>query len=372
MSKNSLNDIESFVRELLTTNKFYELEVDSAQTIKGLTKIPVISKYNFNSGLNYKLINQAQDEKVIEIKETGNVSELEVYNHANYPVLIPSGSLLISKKGGWQDRVLTTDILIEANCMLRLPVACVEQYRWRPRPESEFNRIYQKLGIDESYEESDFHAMYFVSPRVTRVLMTSIDDNIEKGYSGSMRFRVNQAEVWREVEKEIEEANAKTLTKAFTEVFIKDDKKLEFDIYEGEVGDIFIGSGKILGMELYETPDIWRNICGQTIKRYKLAAKDQKDFDKRALDKFFSDLSKCEVKAKKSLGLGFDVRITKSVNGACLIIGSAQNYTPAHITIVPKEEIGERLLDSSWILQDTTNSPPGLPRMYQEVIRCFD
>jgi hypothetical protein len=347
LEERNLIDARLLVRDLISTDKYYGIELDSAQTVHGLMKIPLISKYKFDSGLDYRLMSQAQEEEAIKVKETGNVSELEVQNQAKYPVLMPCGTLLISKKGGWQDRAITTDIIIGAGDTLKVPVACVEQYRWQSRSPAETARIFSMLGAGKSREDSDFHALNLVSPRVTYRFMDSIEKHLAEGYSGRSMYMADQHQVWDDVRQNIEEAGVTTPTQALTEVFVRNEEKTkkegkgksEFDIYDGEMGDIFIGSGRILGMELFETPDVWKNICEQTIKRYKLDITKEGNFDKKFLDGFLSNLSKCDAKATKSLGLGYDVRLVHgNADGACLVIGSSQRYAPAHLTVAPKNK----------------------------------
>ena len=340
MALEELKVLEDFVRELITTDKYYSVEYDSAQSVRGLTKVPLISKYKFNSGFEYKVVAKAQEEKAIKIDETGDVSTLEIYNQANYPVLIPCGSLFISQKNGRQDRALTTDVMIGPGEKLKVPVACVEEYRWGPRSSRESRRILRSIGA-RNIEDSDFYVKYFTSPRVTEALVGSISNKFRSSftpYVSHYMFRADQSGVWQEIKKEIIEADVNTPTKAFTEVVMKKGKEenIEFDIYDGEIGDIFIGRGRVLGMELYETPNLWQSICDQTIKRYKMSVDKEQNFDIDLIYKFLSDLSKCGVKAAKSIGLGYDIRLIEGeVEGACLVIG---NYAPAHFTVVPSRE----------------------------------
>jgi len=279
---------EAFVKELISTDKYYTIEYDSAQTVRGLTKVPVLSKYNFSSGLEYRLINQAQEEGVIKVEETRNVPELIVYNQAAYPVLIPCGSLFISQEYGMQDRTAVTDVMIGAGEHVKVPVACVERSRWGSRNAREIQRIFGNIGIRNLRSDSDFHVRYFSSPLVTESLLRSVSGKVGasmyrrgepmRGYV----FRADQSQVWDRVEKEIEEADVETPTRAFTEVVVKKEReeKLEFEVYDSEIGDIFIGNGRVLGMELYEAPRFWQSVCEQTIKRYKMGVEKEQKFER--------------------------------------------------------------------------------------------
>lgn len=65
------------------------------------------------------------------VHETGNVRELKVENTGSEPVFIQSGDIV---KGGRQDRVLTTSLLIPPNSgKIAIGAYCVEQGRWSSR-----------------------------------------------------------------------------------------------------------------------------------------------------------------------------------------------------------------------------------------------
>jgi hypothetical protein len=69
--------------------------------------------------------------KTIVVHETGNVSELQIENTGDESVFIQFGDIV---KGGRQDRVLTSSILLPPNSgKVALGAYCVEQGRWAKR-----------------------------------------------------------------------------------------------------------------------------------------------------------------------------------------------------------------------------------------------
>ena len=67
----------------------------------------------------------------VVVHETGNVRELKIENTGNEPVFIQFGDLV---KGGQQDRVLTTSLLIPPRSgQIAIGAYCVEQGRWNSR-----------------------------------------------------------------------------------------------------------------------------------------------------------------------------------------------------------------------------------------------
>ena len=81
---------------------------------------------------NFLTLEEALDQKLVVVHETGNVNELAIENQSkDKHVYVPSGSIV---KGGKQDRVMQNDLILPPNSG-KQPIAsfCVEQGRWRGR-----------------------------------------------------------------------------------------------------------------------------------------------------------------------------------------------------------------------------------------------
>jgi hypothetical protein len=74
-----------------------------------------------------------------QVRETGNVNQLEVENAGDTEVFIQSGDIV---KGGRQDRVLTVSLIIPSHSG-PMPIAsfCVEQGRWSGRGKEDAHRF---------------------------------------------------------------------------------------------------------------------------------------------------------------------------------------------------------------------------------------
>ena len=76
-------------------------------------------------------LNEAMQQGLIEVIETGEVEELVVRNTGDHEVFIQSGDIL---KGGKQDRVLITSMIVPPGSGdLSVGVFCVERGRWSGR-----------------------------------------------------------------------------------------------------------------------------------------------------------------------------------------------------------------------------------------------
>ena len=80
---------------------------------------------------NLLTLREAMEQKKAAVYETGTVQQLSIENLSDQPVFVQAGDIV---KGGKQDRVLTTDLLLPPRSG-RLPIAsfCVEQGRWTKR-----------------------------------------------------------------------------------------------------------------------------------------------------------------------------------------------------------------------------------------------
>lgn len=72
---------------------------------------------------------------VEELPDGPSVRALQVSNHAEIPVLLRDGDLLMA---GRQDRIVDRPALVAAGATVGLPVSCVEQNRWAHRDRKDF------------------------------------------------------------------------------------------------------------------------------------------------------------------------------------------------------------------------------------------
>ena len=84
-------------------------------------------------------LQEALARKIVEVRETGKVNELEIENTGDDEIFIQGGDIV---KGGKQDRVLSVSLLVPPHSG-RLPVEayCVEAGRWSPRGAEDAQRF---------------------------------------------------------------------------------------------------------------------------------------------------------------------------------------------------------------------------------------
>lgn len=98
-----------------------------------------------------QMLEEAMARQAIRISETKRVSELEVENLGDAEVLIHAGDIV---KGGWQDRVLSTTLVLPPKSgKLVIGAYCVESGRWKQRGKesaSAFNSAGEMLPSREA------------------------------------------------------------------------------------------------------------------------------------------------------------------------------------------------------------------------------
>jgi hypothetical protein len=79
----------------------------------------------------YTPLKEAVEQRKAVVHETKDVNKLAIENLSNEEIYVQGGDIL---KGGEQDRVLVTDLILPPKSG-RIPIAafCVEQGRWNPR-----------------------------------------------------------------------------------------------------------------------------------------------------------------------------------------------------------------------------------------------
>ena len=76
-------------------------------------------------------LQEAMERKLVRVHETGNVRRLKVENLSNKQIYIQAGDIL---KGGRQDRVITSDLILPPKSgLVAIGAYCVERGRWSRR-----------------------------------------------------------------------------------------------------------------------------------------------------------------------------------------------------------------------------------------------
>lgn len=204
-----------------------------------------------------------------QVRETGNVNQLEVENTGDTEVFIQSGDIV---KGGRQDRVLTVSLIIPPHSG-RMPIAsfCVEQGRWSGRGREDARRFETASASVPSREAKIAmkapaaappaamppHLPYIPPPDVSRRQqemwnnVAKIQDKLSRAIAAPVAMPESRSSLQLSLEneklKDAQAAYAKALTPA------------------GEAGDDIIGyvfaiNGRLNSADLYPSNGLFRKM----------------------------------------------------------------------------------------------------------------
>ena len=240
---------------------------------------------------------------ITEVDQHGDVTHLEAHNKGSLPVLLIDGEHL---EGAKQNRILNASVLVAANRVTTLPVACVEEGRWHYEAQHEF------LSSDD-----------FAYGRLRSRNASAKADNLRA--TGSRD--VDQGEVWNDISLKHDEAGSMSPTGAMRDAF--DHRRSELDEMKvalaqpeaGQTGVIACIGGRPVALDAFDRPETLATLWARLLSGYSLDAvgRDPAPVEKAAVGSFLSSASTSAATGHEGLGVGMDVVITgESVVGNAL------------------------------------------------------
>jgi hypothetical protein len=314
--------ILSFSQYKLSDNYLgYNKNANSAElkkfTYENLRLYPIIAKDSFKLAFKnltrFTPLKKALEQKKVVITEKGNggeVNELTIENKSKDTIIINCGEVI---KGGQQDRVINTDMVLYPNSGKKnLSVFCVEAGRWSPRNES-----VRATNIQSTPNQS--------SVRTTQGLAANVKAGAVAfdGYSnyGAMDLRKvvakdsNQSKVWTKVE----EINLKNNTTNATSTYTALDRSAEYNQKMSKyisyfipllkeqkdiVGVIVVSGDKVIGADIFASNDLFIQNLDALLHSYATDAivnGKPVTIAQFAVDKYINDLLSNDKKQEETL-----------------------------------------------------------------------
>jgi hypothetical protein len=231
-------------------------------------------------------LDEALARRAVEVRETGNVNELEIENLGDEEVFIQSGDIV---KGGQQDRTLMVSLLLPPKSG-RVPIAsfCVEQGRWSARGQEDAKRFASSASSVPSREMK----LAMKAPK-------SAAPAVGSGASRASAFAdtgARQSEVWDGVRKMQSKLTgnlgapvAAAQSRSSLQLALENEKLNEArDAYVGAlraagsgdddiVGYIFAVNGKLNSADVYPSNGLFRKMWNKLLDASAIEAIGQKD-----------------------------------------------------------------------------------------------
>jgi hypothetical protein len=219
-------------------------------------------------------------------------------------VLLVDGEELVGAK---QNRVLNLTILAPAKHTTVIPVSCVEA--GRSRMES------TDLKVAD-------HVMYSLGrgEQMTQVTASMRSNGTRKSDQGA---------VWRNIAAKATRLMASSPTGAMSAIYERHANAVEefaraFTWQEGQCGVAFAISGRILGLEIFDHPEVMHRFFQKLVRSYALDALDaalagNQPASVEAVCALVSQIGVARSFAEQALGIGKDVRFNGAeISGAAL------------------------------------------------------
>jgi hypothetical protein len=289
--------------------EFSGIDIGRSSEFRDLILFPLTRRSAPVQQLDYLLLEDGISQgkvRVTELQAGGSVLELRLENNADLPVLLVDGEELVGAK---QNRVLNLTILAPAKRTTTIPVSCVEAGRW--------NMASPDLKTAD-------HFMYSLGrgERVTHVTASMRSNGTR---------RSDQGAVWKNIAAKAARLEASSPTGAMSAIFERHANSVEefaraFTWQEGQCGVGFGIGGRILGLEIFDHPEVMRRFFQKLIRSYALDALDALDAPAEnetasveAVCALVTQIGAAQSFSEQALGLGKDVRFNGSeISGAAL------------------------------------------------------
>jgi hypothetical protein len=276
-------------------------------TSKALTMVP-IHLDGAAPPIDYMPLGQAIASgraRLAEISEGGSVPLLAVRNDSDVALFILDGEELIGAK---QNRVVNLSILVPPKSVLPIPVSCVERGRWS----------YRTRGFDVSPNT------LFAGGRADQ--MAAVTSALRR----SGRRDGNQGQVWGAVDQRMTACGVGSPTSSMKDVYDAQERQLAellagLKSQPGQAGAVFALDGRIIGMELFEGPEMFAAYFNKIARGYALDAVAAPSagggVDLESAEELLQSLRGAAAHRFKAVGLGDDVRIDDlKVQGGALLL----------------------------------------------------
>ncbi len=224
-----------------------KLKFDEPYFLRNLVIHPIVG----GNGGNYVTVDEAREAGSLTINDTGRVEEVDIDFHGGGNLFILDGEEIL---GALQNRVFNTSMIATQAVRKSVPVTCVEQHRW------EGDRIFS-------------HSDVVAYPSLRSILASSVTKSLKVSKS----FKSDQRAVWRSVKETLKSFRVNSVTSSMHDAFTTLKDEIERFVEEAEFpentkGFIAVAGNKILGMDVFAGPELFKKLKKKLLRGYALEA----------------------------------------------------------------------------------------------------
>jgi hypothetical protein len=233
--------------------------------------------------------------RVTEVSEQGSVPELRFVNQCDRPVLLLDGEELVGAK---QNRILNLSILVPAHKTIVVPVSCVEAGRWHA----------------QSAEFGSAKRAHYAAGRARKASQVSASLS-----STGVRCS-DQSQVWEDISAKAERMQSFSATGAAAALYDThraglDEYRRAFSPVAAQLGALFTLNGRVLGLDLFDSPRTLSSLLPKLVESSALDAIDvggEGSADggrEEEAGRFIGAVARADVERFDAIGLGEDLRL---------------------------------------------------------------
>lgn len=253
--------------------------------------------------IEYVLMDEAVKAGHLAVRElpSPTVPELLAVNSSPTPALLLDGEVLV---GGWQHRTLNSTVFAPRGQTV-LPVSCVEQGRW------------QNVATQFNTSESSYPSLRAARAAQVHGSLQSLGKHVS-----------NQSAVWQSIHQRQQATGVKSATGAMSDIYInRRDAIVAFEralpYPDGAVGAIVAIGGRIVSLELVDSPRTMRKLWGKLVRASAVDALTHpagSPVDIKRAVRMLHRPRLAQFEWYRTPGIGEDVRVIgNGVMGAALI-----------------------------------------------------
>lgn len=227
------------------------IQVRSPKRAGPLTFYPLF--HSVASRIDYALPDEAMAGgwlSITEVSAEGQISELVVENRGNRRVLFLEGEEL---RGGKQNRILNTTVMVPPESAIRVPVSCVERGRWSKSARLQTNGPNMDTGSVSSSQ-------------LRHTLRTSVTRSLSGGGSHSS----DQQSVWDEVRTQHATLGINSPTGSMTDTVTGCADRVaaireSLPYAEGSSGVLVALGSRLVSLDLFDSPNTCRQVWDRLV-----------------------------------------------------------------------------------------------------------